>query len=76
MIFVDGVYHADPHPGNVLVDKAGNLVLLDFGAVAELSPQMREGIPEFLEGVLRRDTTGSSARSGRWDSSRAPATRS
>lgn len=56
MIFVDGVYHADPHPGNILVDKDGNIVLLDFGAVAELSPQMREGIPEFLEGVLRRDT--------------------
>jgi predicted unusual protein kinase regulating ubiquinone biosynthesis (AarF/ABC1/UbiB family) len=56
MIFVDGVYHADPHPGNVLVRKDGAIVLLDFGAVAELSPQMREGIPEFLEGVLRRDT--------------------
>lgn len=56
MIFVDGVYHADPHPGNVLVRRDGAIVLLDFGAVAELSPQMREGIPEFLEGVLRRDT--------------------
>jgi ubiquinone biosynthesis protein len=56
MIFVDGVYHADPHPGNVLVRQDGAIVLLDFGAVAELSPQMREGIPEFLEGVLRRDT--------------------
>jgi ubiquinone biosynthesis protein len=56
MIFVDGVYHADPHPGNVLVQKDGAIVLLDFGAVAVLSPQMREGIPEFLEGVLRRDT--------------------
>lgn len=56
MIFVDGVYHADPHPGNVMVDAAGNIVLLDFGAVAELSPRMKEGIPEFLEGVIRRDT--------------------
>ena len=56
MIFVDGVYHADPHPGNILVQRGGAIVLLDFGAVAELSPQMREGIPEFLEGVLRRDT--------------------
>ncbi len=55
-IFVDGVYHADPHPGNMLVGADGALVLLDFGAVAELSPQMREGIPEFLEGVIRRDT--------------------
>lgn len=56
MIFVDGIYHADPHPGNILVDSEGNLILLDFGAVAELSQPMREGIPEFLEGVLRRDT--------------------
>jgi predicted unusual protein kinase regulating ubiquinone biosynthesis (AarF/ABC1/UbiB family) len=56
MIFVDGVYHADPHPGNILVRSDGALVLLDFGAIAELSPEMREGIPEFLEGALRRDT--------------------
>jgi len=56
MIFVDGIYHADPHPGNVLVRSDGAIILLDFGAIAELSPQMRDGIPEFLEGVLRRDT--------------------
>ena len=56
MIFVDGIYHADPHPGNILVNKDGALILLDFGAVAQLSPQMRDGIPEFLEGVIRRDT--------------------
>lgn len=55
-IFIDGVYHADPHPGNMLVGDDGALVLLDFGAVGELSPNMREGIPEFLEGVIRRDT--------------------
>lgn len=60
MIFVDGVYHADPHPGNLLVERTDGggtrLVLIDFGAVAELSRPMREGIPEFLEGILRRDT--------------------
>ncbi len=56
MIFIDGVYHADPHPGNLMFDAQGNLILLDFGAVAELSSAMREGIPEFLEGVIRRDT--------------------
>ncbi len=55
-IFIDGVYHADPHPGNMLVGPDGELVLLDFGAIGELSPAMREGIPEFLEGVIRRDT--------------------
>src|SRR5580658_1098192 len=56
MIFVDGFYHADPHPGNVLVAADGSIVLVDFGAVAELSSDMKAGIPEFLEGVLRRDT--------------------
>ncbi len=55
-IFVDGVYHADPHPGNMLVGPNGELVLLDFGAVAELSHDMKEGILEFIEGVIRRDT--------------------
>jgi ubiquinone biosynthesis protein len=55
-IFIDGVYHADPHPGNMRVGAEGELVLLDFGAVAELSKEMREGIPEFLEAVIRRDT--------------------
>jgi ubiquinone biosynthesis protein len=56
MIFVDGIYHADPHPGNMLVTPSGDLILLDFGAVGELSKDMREGIPEFLEAALRRDT--------------------
>ena len=57
MIFRDGVYHADPHPGNLLVRPDGSVVFLDFGAVARLSTAMREGIPAFLEGVLRRDTS-------------------
>ena len=55
MIFIDGVYHADPHPGNILVRRDGAIVFLDFGAVGELSPQMKDGIPMFLEGVIRRD---------------------
>jgi predicted unusual protein kinase regulating ubiquinone biosynthesis (AarF/ABC1/UbiB family) len=67
MIFIDGVYHADPHPGNILVRPDGSVVFLDFGAVGELSPQMKEGIPLFLEGVIRRDNgkiTGALRRMG------------
>ncbi|MBN1769827.1 MAG: hypothetical protein JXB32_01095 [Deltaproteobacteria bacterium] len=56
MIFVDGVYHADPHPGNILVRTDGSITFLDFGAVGMLSPAVRQGIPEFLEGVIRRNT--------------------
>lgn len=55
MIFIDGVYHADPHPGNILVRRDGSVVFVDFGAVGTLSPEMKEGIPAFLEGVIRRD---------------------
>ena len=55
MIFIDGIYHADPHPGNLLVQTDGTVVFIDFGAVARLSPAMKEGIPRFLEGVLKRD---------------------
>jgi predicted unusual protein kinase regulating ubiquinone biosynthesis (AarF/ABC1/UbiB family) len=55
MIFVDGVYHADPHPGNILVAADGAIVFLDFGAVGVLAPHMRDGIPTFFEGLIRRD---------------------
>ena len=67
MIFIDGVYHADPHPGNILVRPDGGIVFLDFGAVGELSPEMKDGIPMFLEGVIRRDNgkiTGALRRMG------------
>jgi predicted unusual protein kinase regulating ubiquinone biosynthesis (AarF/ABC1/UbiB family) len=41
-VLVEGVFHADPHPGNVLVTPDGRLVLLDIGMVARLAPAVRE----------------------------------
>jgi predicted unusual protein kinase regulating ubiquinone biosynthesis (AarF/ABC1/UbiB family) len=41
MMLVDGLFHADPHPGNLLVQDDGALVLLDFGMVIEVDPVMR-----------------------------------
>lgn len=55
MILVDGFYHADPHPGNVLVNEQGQIILLDFGAVARLSPEMKRGIPELIQATLKQD---------------------
>jgi predicted unusual protein kinase regulating ubiquinone biosynthesis (AarF/ABC1/UbiB family) len=55
MIFSDGIYHADPHPGNILVQSDGSIVFVDFGAVAKLSDEMKKGILQFFEGVLKRD---------------------
>jgi ubiquinone biosynthesis protein len=56
MIFVDGEYHADPHPGNILVAPDGVIVFIDFGAVAVLGPAMKQGVTEFVEGVIKRDS--------------------
>ncbi len=61
MIFSDGIYHADPHPGNILVQPDGNIVFVDFGAVAKLSDAMKKGILQFFEGVLKRDNDQISA---------------
>ncbi|MBW2276956.1 MAG: AarF/ABC1/UbiB kinase family protein, partial [Deltaproteobacteria bacterium] len=55
MIFVDGLYHADPHPGNILVQPDGTLILVDFGAVGTLSPAMRQGISSLLEAIIKGD---------------------
>jgi len=60
-IFVDGIYHADPHPGNLLLAAGAGggsdpvLVFLDFGATARISPGMRKGIVSFLQGAVTRD---------------------
>ena len=41
-VLVHGIFHADPHPGNVLVTPDGRLVLLDIGMVARLAPAVRD----------------------------------
>lgn len=56
MVFQDGFYHADPHPGNILVASDGTLILLDFGATGRLSAGMREGIPKLIEAAVKNDT--------------------
>lgn len=58
MLFRDGYYHADPHPGNILVQQDGAIVLLDFGATGQLSAAMREGIPQLIEAAVKKDTPG------------------
>ncbi len=58
MVFKDGFYHADPHPGNILVSENGHLTLLDFGATAHLSAQIRQGITQLIEATVKNDTEG------------------
>lgn len=55
MMFVDGVFHADPHPGNILVHGDGTITFVDFGAVGRLAPGMKAGVPMLWDGVISRD---------------------
>lgn len=48
MIFENGFYHADPHPGNIFLDKNGQICLLDFGAVSTISPLFKNEIPGLI----------------------------
>jgi ubiquinone biosynthesis protein len=55
MIFEEGLFHADPHPGNVFVLPDGRLSLLDFGMTGELDEPMRESLIRLLEAVVKGD---------------------
>jgi ubiquinone biosynthesis protein len=57
-IFEEGLFHADPHPGNVLILADGRLSLLDFGMTGELDEMMRESMTLLLEAVVKGDARG------------------
>jgi predicted unusual protein kinase regulating ubiquinone biosynthesis (AarF/ABC1/UbiB family) len=55
-ILVHGFFHADPHPGNLLVQPEGpRLVLLDFGLAKELPESFRGGVLGFVAALVRGD---------------------
>lgn len=57
-LFDHGFYHADPHPGNLLVREGPEIVFIDFGAACEISESTREGMVEFVQAGVRKDTAG------------------
>jgi ubiquinone biosynthesis protein len=54
-IFEEGLFHADPHPGNVFVLPDGRLSLLDFGNTGDLDESMRESLILLLEAIVKGD---------------------
>jgi ubiquinone biosynthesis protein len=54
-IVVDGVFHADPHPGNILLLTDGRLGLIDFGAVGRLDSGLRAALQRLMLAIDRRD---------------------
>jgi ubiquinone biosynthesis protein len=55
MIFKHGFYHADPHPGNILLLPDGSLGVIDFGMVGRISEQLREDVESMLVAIVNRD---------------------
>ncbi len=55
-IFVLGLYHADPHPGNILILPNGDIGLLDFGMVGRIDDTLRGAIEEMLFAVISQDS--------------------
>ncbi len=58
MMLVDGLFHADPHPGNLLVTDDGRLVLLDFGMVVRVETEMRRVLIRTALAAVGRDSAG------------------
>lgn len=55
-LFVDGLFHADPHPGNAFVLPDNRLALLDFGSVGQISYGMRETLAVLAVAIAMRDS--------------------
>lgn len=54
-IFTNGFFHADPHPGNILILKDGRFCFLDYGAVGIVSASLRHHLGVILYGVIYKD---------------------
>ncbi|OMP67070.1 hypothetical protein BTO28_08800 [Domibacillus epiphyticus] len=54
-VFIDGVFHADPHPGNLLLLQDGRLGLIDFGNTGHLSDDMKHLLSDCLFALADRD---------------------
>ncbi|XVH32370.1 ABC1 kinase family protein [Haloferacaceae archaeon DSL9] len=58
MIIEDGVFHADPHPGNLAVDDDGTIIFYDFGMSGRVDPYIQDKIVEFYIAVANQDIDG------------------
>ena len=56
-IFQVGTFHSDPHPGNILVEPDGTIVLIDLGAVGRLSPSQSRAVLDLMVAASNGDTT-------------------
>ncbi len=57
-IFIDGFFHGDPHPGNLIVTERGEVVFLDYGIVGVLRPERKRTFIALLLAMTQMDVAG------------------
>jgi predicted unusual protein kinase regulating ubiquinone biosynthesis (AarF/ABC1/UbiB family) len=58
MFFSDGLFHGDPHPGNIFVPPGPEINLVDFGMVDRIKGPLREGLRRGFTAIVERDSLG------------------
>lgn len=54
-VFIDGFFHGDPHPGNILIQPGGRIGILDFGIVGRISEETMDHLVDLFVGIVRQD---------------------
>ncbi len=57
-VFIDGFFHADPHPGNILVLKNNKIAFLDFGIVGHFDEEMKEKFVNLFISLIQENMEG------------------
>lgn len=55
MVFIDGLYHGDLHPGNLLILNDGRMGVLDFGLTVRISMQLRMTLAKLMQAIMEED---------------------
>ena len=58
MILLDGYFHADPHPGNIIFLPGNRIGIIDFGMIGHLTERRRNEIVNLLHAIVYRDENG------------------
>lgn len=72
MALIDGVFHADPHPGNVIALPGDRIGFIDFGIVGRLSERRRSQLLVLIGSMLKKDADGLMAVLLEWTGGTAP----
>ncbi|PZD97004.1 ABC transporter [Paenibacillus sambharensis] len=57
-IFIEGFFHADPHPGNIMVLPDERIAFIDFGMIGRLTPEMKQHLSSLIIALMRQSTDG------------------